>query len=119
MTQPRRAPRTETCPTCGSIRIFDTALYERVIEAEAATADDPMHTDEDYIEYGVVQYRRGRAQAEAEAAAATLDVRRAFMVLTRLRDDQVDEFARDLLKADARAMTPWLAAERDGGTDAR
>lgn len=33
------------------------------------TEDDPMHTDEEYVEYGVVQYRRGRAQAEAEAAA--------------------------------------------------
>lgn len=28
--------------------------------------DAPLHTDEEYIEYGIQQYRRGRAQAEYE-----------------------------------------------------
>ena len=32
--------------------------------------DNPTHTDDEYIEYGINQYRRGRAQAEYEFAHA-------------------------------------------------
>ena len=48
------------------------ARHILAIEAEAAagTEDEPLHTDDEYVEYGISQYRRGRAQAEAEAAAA-------------------------------------------------
>jgi hypothetical protein len=78
VTPERSVPRTETCPTCGSVRIFDTALYERIVEAEAALPAAPALDPERLVRalrslYTSRNYLGKRAEDDASAIAAAYE----------------------------------------------